>query len=45
MRSLVALLIAACVLLAGCNTMEGLGQDIEAAGQGIKNKAQQKKGY
>jgi predicted small secreted protein len=26
-------------LLAGCNTMHGLGQDIERGGEGIQNKA------
>lgn len=30
------LLAAFCVSAAGCNTMEGLGQDIEEAGQAIQ---------
>jgi len=29
--------------LAGCNTMHGLGQDIEQGGDNLKNKADQEK--
>lgn len=30
---------AACLSLAGCNTVEGAGKDIENAGEGIQNAA------
>lgn len=32
--------IAALCLLAGCNTMNGLGQDMRSAGSHLSNKAQ-----
>ncbi len=35
MRRLLALAMLAAVL-AGCNTMSGIGKDIEAAGEGIQ---------
>jgi len=35
--SIAALLAAIC--LAGCNTMEGVGEDVEAAGSGIEEAA------
>ena len=39
-RQLLALALAASVaLLAGCNTMHGLGQDIERGGQKLQDKA------
>ena len=31
--------------LTGCNTTAGMGQDIEAAGDAIHDKAEEKKGY
>ena len=31
--------------LAGCNTTAGFGQDVEAAGDAIEDKAQKEKGY
>lgn len=31
--------------LAGCNTTEGIGEDIEAAGSAIDKKAEEKKTY
>ena len=31
--------------LAGCNTMHGLGQDIERGGEKIQDKADQKRNY
>ena len=35
---LTLLYVAACLLaLAGCNTIHGAGQDIEAAGEGIQD--------
>jgi predicted small secreted protein len=39
MKSLIVL-VAACLVLAGCNTMKGLGQDIEDLGNRIQKKAQ-----
>ncbi len=36
MKATMAVLLAAAVLLAGCNTMKGLGQDIENAGEAIQ---------
>jgi predicted small secreted protein len=41
MRKLLSLTIAAGYLLviAGCNTMQGLGQDIERGGEKIQEKA------
>ena len=39
-RAITALAVAFCILLlAGCNTMRGLGQDIERAGEKIQDKA------
>ena len=41
MKKLLALLLAAQVLvLAGCNTMHGLGRDMEQLGEKIQKKAQ-----
>ena len=39
MRRIVLCWVALCVLLAGCNTMEGLGKDIEKLGDKIEKKA------
>ena len=36
MKPMIAILIAAALTLAGCNTVEGLGQDIEKAGESIQ---------
>jgi predicted small secreted protein len=37
MKPMISVLIAAAVLaLAGCNTVEGIGQDIEKAGDAIQ---------
>jgi predicted small secreted protein len=36
MKPMIAVLIAAALTLAGCNTVEGLGQDIEKAGESIQ---------
>jgi predicted small secreted protein len=35
MKPMIAVLIAAALALAGCNTVKGLGQDIEKAGSAI----------
>jgi predicted small secreted protein len=39
MKPIFAILIAAALSLAGCNTMQGLGQDIEKLGDKIQKKA------
>jgi predicted small secreted protein len=40
MRKLIVLAAAAAALwVAGCNTVEGLGRDVAAAGKGIANTA------
>ncbi len=31
--------------LSACNTIEGLGEDTQAAGQGLENAAEDTKGY
>jgi predicted small secreted protein len=42
---LVALTIGSPLLLAGCNTMQGAGRDIEKAGSKIQNEATEHKHY
>lgn len=40
MTKLVVAILAICaVVLAGCNTMQGLGKDMEQAGEAIQKKA------
>ena len=39
--STLALLVLVALLLAGCNTMEGLGKDIQKAGQAVEKSAEQ----
>jgi entericidin A len=36
MKSMIAVLMAAAFTLAGCNTMEGFGQDVQKAGSSIE---------
>jgi len=36
MKPMIAVLIAAALTLAGCNTVRGVGQDIEKAGDAIQ---------
>jgi len=36
MKPMSALMIAAALVLAGCNTVRGVGQDIEKAGESIQ---------
>jgi len=36
MKPMIAVLIAAALSLAGCNTMEGFGQDVQKAGESIE---------
>ena len=39
MRKLCALVVGALLLLAGCNTFEGVGKDIQKAGEKIEGAA------
>ncbi len=39
MKAVMSLLIAATFVLAGCNTMHGLGQDVEKVGDKIQDKS------
>jgi entericidin B len=46
MRRLMALVLAATyVLIAGCNTVQGAGKDIERGGEKIQKEAQENKKY
>jgi entericidin A len=36
MKPMIVVLIAAALTLAGCNTMEGFGQDMKKAGESIE---------
>jgi predicted small secreted protein len=40
MKPMITILIAAALTLAGCNTMQGLGADIENLGDKIQKKAE-----
>ena len=42
MTKTIATLIAAAFVLAGCNTMKGLGQDVQKAGEKIEDSARKK---
>jgi len=39
MKKLIALLALGCVVLAGCNTMAGMGKDIQTGGQKLESAA------
>ncbi len=39
MKPMIAVLIAAALTLAGCNTVQGVGQDLEKAGEAIEKAA------
>jgi len=39
-RMIALLLVASVISLAGCNTMHGLGKDIEQAGEKMQKKSQ-----
>ncbi len=39
MKAMMSLLIAATFVLAGCNTMHGLGHDVEKVGDKIQEKS------
>jgi len=47
MKAIVAMVLAGFGLsmLAACNTMEGAGQDVKAAGQKVENSAETHKKY
>jgi len=44
---LIALFLSFCftLTLVGCNTIEGIGKDVEAAGDAIENSASDNKNY
>ena len=44
MKKLIALLVGA-FILAGCNTIAGLGEDTQAAGKKLENTAERNKNY
>jgi entericidin B len=39
MKKLIALLALGCAVLAGCNTMAGMGKDLQTGGQKLENAA------
>jgi len=39
MKPMIAVLIAAALTLAGCNTVQGIGRDLEKAGESIEKAA------
>jgi predicted small secreted protein len=39
MRTIVALMMGSILLLTGCNTVKGVGQDLQKAGEKIENAA------
>ena len=45
MRKVCGIVLLVTFVLTGCNTMAGLGRDIETLGGKIENKAEQKKNY
>ena len=46
MKALIAAIVGASFLmLAGCNTVEGVGKDTKAAGQKVENEASEHKRY
>jgi entericidin B len=45
MKALIAILFGASFLLAGCNTMEGIGKDVKAGGQKVESEAKEHKRY
>jgi predicted small secreted protein len=40
--AMLALLAVAVLVLVGCNTIEGLGKDVQKAGEGIENVSKKK---
>ena len=45
MKKVIALIIGAAFILAGCNTMAGVGEDTQAAGKKLENSAEKNKRY
>jgi len=46
MKRIIALMLAATyVMLAGCNTVQGAGKDIERGGEKVQKEAQEHKNY
>jgi len=45
MKTLSLSLLAAMVLLSGCNTVEGAGKDVKATGQAVEKAADKAKTY
>jgi len=45
MKALLAVIIGASFLLSACNTMEGAGKDVSAAGKKTTEEAQEHKKY
>lgn len=43
MKSLIAVILSGVLALAGCNTIKGAGQDIEAGGEKVQEAAQDAK--
>ncbi len=42
MKAWIALVAAALLMLAGCNTLEGIGKDVEKAGEALQGAAKKK---
>ncbi len=45
MKKVIALILGAAFLLAGCNTIAGVGEDTQAAGKKLENSAERNKKY
>lgn len=45
MKKLIAAILAGSFLLAGCNTIAGVGEDTQAAGKKLENTAERNKRY
>lgn len=45
MKKLIAAILGAAFLLAGCNTIAGVGEDTQAAGKKLENTAEKNKRY
>jgi entericidin B len=45
MKKVIALILGAAFVLAGCNTMAGIGEDTQAAGKKLENSAEKNKRY
>jgi len=40
MKRILTVLLVACLMVSGCNTMKGLGKDIKKAGEKLEDAAQ-----